>query len=358
METAIGAIDVVLPCLNEAGALPWLLARMPADRGRQRLNRRFGTDSGISRRRGGARAAARFRRRLSRRAAGGRQRDRLHHGRGRVVRPGGPGDRYRSGQERRGRLDARAAGAAGQEGVAGARARWQHGAIGRAAAACRGPAARPRPDARRPARRAAGARPRGPPVRLSARNGDAGRRGRLADRRGARALLPAHRQVEGDRHGRRHRQGRARHAQGAGVVRGMSWFAAARPRGAAAAALAAQVIVIAKEPVPGRVKTRLTPPFTPEDAASLATAALADTLAAVRTTPVIRHVLALDGAPGDWLPAGFDVVAQRGSGLDERLAAAFADTHASLQAPMVLIGMDTPQVSQELLADAAESLVR
>jgi len=30
METAIGAIDVVLPCLNEAGALPWLLARMPA----------------------------------------------------------------------------------------------------------------------------------------------------------------------------------------------------------------------------------------------------------------------------------------------------------------------------------------
>jgi glycosyltransferase involved in cell wall biosynthesis len=38
METAMGAaadavgrplIDVVLPCLNEAGALPWLLARMP-----------------------------------------------------------------------------------------------------------------------------------------------------------------------------------------------------------------------------------------------------------------------------------------------------------------------------------------
>jgi rSAM/selenodomain-associated transferase 1 len=137
----------------------------------------------------------------------------------------------------------------------------------------------------------------------------------------------------------------------------MSWFAAARPRAAAAAALAAQVIVIAKEPVPGRVKTRLTPPFTPQDAASLATAALADTLAAVTATPVIRHVLALDGAPGDWLPAGFDVIAQRGGGLDERLAAAFADTYASLQVPMVLIGMDTPQVSRDLLAEAAESLV-
>jgi glycosyltransferase involved in cell wall biosynthesis len=30
METATQPIDVVLPCLNEAGALPWLLARMPA----------------------------------------------------------------------------------------------------------------------------------------------------------------------------------------------------------------------------------------------------------------------------------------------------------------------------------------
>jgi glycosyltransferase involved in cell wall biosynthesis len=30
METGTETIDVVLPCLNEAGALPWLLARMPA----------------------------------------------------------------------------------------------------------------------------------------------------------------------------------------------------------------------------------------------------------------------------------------------------------------------------------------
>ena len=50
----------------------------------------------------------------------------------------------------------------------------------------------------------------------------------------------------------------------------MSWFDAAGPRGTHRDALAAQVIVIAKEPVPGRVKTRLTPPFTPQDAALLA----------------------------------------------------------------------------------------
>ena len=42
--------------------------------------------------------------------------------------------------------------------------------------------------------------------------------------------------------------------------------------------VAAQLIVLAKAPVPGRVKTRLTPPFTPQEAAMLAEAALFDTL--------------------------------------------------------------------------------
>ena len=44
--------------------------------------------------------------------------------------------------------------------------------------------------------------------------------------------------------------------------------------------IAAQLIVLAKAPVPGRVKTRLTPPFTPQEAAMLAEAALTDTLEA------------------------------------------------------------------------------
>jgi rSAM/selenodomain-associated transferase 1 len=124
-----------------------------------------------------------------------------------------------------------------------------------------------------------------------------------------------------------------------------------------AGTLTAQVVVIAKEPVPGRVKTRLTPPFSPAEAALLAEAALTDTLAAVTATPVARRVLALDGAAGDWLPSGFSVIPQRGGGLDERLAAAFADAHAALPLPMVLIGMDTPQVTPGLLADAAGTLI-
>ncbi|MCW2935318.1 MAG: hypothetical protein JWM19_6280, partial [Actinomycetia bacterium] len=122
-------------------------------------------------------------------------------------------------------------------------------------------------------------------------------------------------------------------------------------------ALPVTVIIIAKEPVPGRVKTRLTPPFSPLEAAQLAQAALADTLDAVAAAPVARRVIALAGQAGGWLPPGFEVVPQRGNGLDERLAAAFADAYGRDRLPMVLIGMDTPQVAPELLADAALPLV-
>ncbi|MFG1697625.1 TIGR04282 family arsenosugar biosynthesis glycosyltransferase [Nonomuraea sp. NPDC049309] len=119
-----------------------------------------------------------------------------------------------------------------------------------------------------------------------------------------------------------------------------------------------QVIVIAKEPVPGRVKTRLVPPLTPEEAAALAGAALEDTLRTVAEVPAAGRVLALDGAPGPWLPAGFTVLPQRGDGLDERLAAAFEDAHRLRPGPMVLIGMDTPQVAPGMLADALALLGR
>jgi rSAM/selenodomain-associated transferase 1 len=120
--------------------------------------------------------------------------------------------------------------------------------------------------------------------------------------------------------------------------------------------LAAQLLVMAKSPVPGRVKTRLTPPFSPLQAARLAEAALADTLATAAAVPAARHVIALDGAPGRWLPGRFDVIGQRGGGLDERIAAAFSQAHAGFPAPVVLIGMDTPQVTTEMLEAALRPL--
>ncbi|MEU8107055.1 TIGR04282 family arsenosugar biosynthesis glycosyltransferase [Nonomuraea muscovyensis] len=117
-----------------------------------------------------------------------------------------------------------------------------------------------------------------------------------------------------------------------------------------------QIVTIAKEPVAGRVKTRLTPPFSPAEAAFLAEAAIVDTLRVVVATPAAQRVLALDGLPGRWLPAGLVVIPQRGRGLDERLAAAFADAHRLRPGPVVLIGMDTPQVTPGLLLRAVEAL--
>ena len=111
------------------------------------------------------------------------------------------------------------------------------------------------------------------------------------------------------------------------------------------------LVVIAKAPRAGHSKTRLCPPCTPREAASLARAALLDTLEATRATVAARHVLVLDGEPGDWLADGFDVIPQRGRGLDERLAHAFEDVGA----PALLIGMDTPQVTP---GDLREALAR
>ena len=114
------------------------------------------------------------------------------------------------------------------------------------------------------------------------------------------------------------------------------------------------LLVIAKEPVPGRVKTRLTPSCTPEQAAALARAAIEDTLAAaLAVRREIRRVLVLDGEPGDWVPDGFEVIPQRGDGLAERLAAAFEDAGA----PAFLVGMDTPQVTPGLLEAGLDAVL-
>jgi uncharacterized protein len=106
------------------------------------------------------------------------------------------------------------------------------------------------------------------------------------------------------------------------------------------------VTVIAKAPVPGQVKTRLSPPCTPEQAAEVAAAALADTLAAVddvaRVT-VARRVLLLDGDRQSWMSTAFEVVAQRGAGLEQRLCNGFVDL-----GPGVIIGMETPHVATAL----------
>jgi glycosyltransferase A (GT-A) superfamily protein (DUF2064 family) len=106
------------------------------------------------------------------------------------------------------------------------------------------------------------------------------------------------------------------------------------------------VVVLAKEPAPGKVKTRLIGDLTPAEAAALAGAALADTLEAVGALSGVRPVLALDGRPGPWVPPDFAVIPQATGGLDRRIAAAFDHVLGpeGYEGPALLVGMDTPQL--------------
>lgn len=122
-------------------------------------------------------------------------------------------------------------------------------------------------------------------------------------------------------------------------------------------------LVVAKAPVPGLAKTRLAAAVGDRTAADIAAAALLDTLDAVAAAPVQGKVVALTGnlgqaACGDEIRsrlAAFTVVAQRGDDFAARLANAHADASTGL--PVLQIGMDTPQVSADMLSECAQALL-
>ncbi len=112
------------------------------------------------------------------------------------------------------------------------------------------------------------------------------------------------------------------------------------------------IIVLAKSPVAGRVKTRCTPPCTPEQGAELATAAMVDTLDAVLCSSADRIVVALDGERCGWIHPRFEIQDQCAGSLGDRIDHAFR----VVGQPAVLIGMDTPQVTALILDEALRTL--
>ncbi|WP_327120701.1 DUF2064 domain-containing protein [Nocardia sp. NBC_01730] len=126
----------------------------------------------------------------------------------------------------------------------------------------------------------------------------------------------------------------------------------------------ATALVIAKAPIAGFAKTRLSPPFSPREAAQLAAAALLDTLTAVRHSGIRHRIVAWTGElahaeHADELSAAladFELVPQRGATFGQRLANAHADA-ARAGLPVLQIGMDTPQADSALLATCAERLL-
>jgi uncharacterized protein len=125
-------------------------------------------------------------------------------------------------------------------------------------------------------------------------------------------------------------------------------------------------LVVAKAPVPGLAKTRLAATVGNEMAAVIAAAALLDTLDAVLAAPVQSRVVALTGDLDDARNgrdirdrlAEFVVVDQRGDDFAARLANAHADAAAAAgDLPILQIGMDTPQVTGDLLGRCGRSLL-
>jgi glycosyltransferase A (GT-A) superfamily protein (DUF2064 family) len=104
--------------------------------------------------------------------------------------------------------------------------------------------------------------------------------------------------------------------------------------------------IVAKTPIAGRVKTRLCPPCTPDEAAAIATAGILDTVDAIDGIAGIgdtARALLLDGPARPWMPAHYALVPQRGDGLGERLRNGFADLGAG-----VVIGMETPHAAHHV----------
>ena len=109
------------------------------------------------------------------------------------------------------------------------------------------------------------------------------------------------------------------------------------------------LIIFAKEPVPGRVKTRLSPPFTPEQAAALYDCMLRDVLAkADHLTDVTPIIYFLD-EPGAaaFFQTQFPQLEsrpQRGADLGARMAAAFSESFERGFGQVAIIGTDLPDL--------------
>ena len=123
------------------------------------------------------------------------------------------------------------------------------------------------------------------------------------------------------------------------------------------------LIVFAKRPAPGQVKTRLCPPFTAAQAADFYAAMLADVLeatAAIAASEGLVPILAIDPASAvaefeRRVPAGFRVVAQEGADLSERMEAAASAAFGEGFAPVMLRGSDSPTLSAETVAAARDA---
>jgi uncharacterized protein len=123
--------------------------------------------------------------------------------------------------------------------------------------------------------------------------------------------------------------------------------------------------VMSKAPRAGQVKTRLTPPLTPEEAALLNTCFLRDTAAAISTISegsargiAVYTPVGTEAAYAEILPAEFQLVPQRGEAFGERMIFALEDLFRLGFEAVCLIDSDSPTAPQQAFAEAVEILAQ
>ena len=122
--------------------------------------------------------------------------------------------------------------------------------------------------------------------------------------------------------------------------------------------------IMTKAPQPGKVKTRLTPPLSPDEAARLNICFLRDLAGSISKACEISPArgvgiytpIGAEAAYDDILPPGFYLIPQRGEGFGSRLIFAAEDLFRAGFASVCLINSDSPTVAAECFAEAAIEL--
>ena len=126
------------------------------------------------------------------------------------------------------------------------------------------------------------------------------------------------------------------------------------------AAPTVHLVVITKAPIPGRVKTRLTPPLSAAEAAQLARALLEDTLRRVERIPYTHLVVAVE--PPEAVPfmqkiaPGAEIVPQTAGDLGARMSAIIVDRFTRGASAVILIGSDHPTLARAQIDQAVRWL--
>jgi rSAM/selenodomain-associated transferase 1 len=124
--------------------------------------------------------------------------------------------------------------------------------------------------------------------------------------------------------------------------------------------------IMTKAPEPGKVKTRLTPPLTPQEAAAINKCFLRDLgqaiAAACAESPGygvgVYTPVGAEQAYEGVLPPNFLLLTQRGNGFGERLTAAVEDLFAVGFESVCLINSDSPTVPASSFIEAVNTLGR